>query len=108
MITLIPERYVPEKVTQNDLVIASLAWGFTLGIGWLTTWSAIRQTANAFRRRGWSMLRNAYIWMIWLEIAVCLGFGIICFMYLMGVIDPRYVDQHLLLPFKGIANRRAK
>lgn len=91
MITLIPDRYKPEVVTSADLVIASVAWGFTLGIGWLTTWTAIRQTANAYRRRGWSMLSNAYVWMIWGEILVCLSFGIICFMNIMGVIPPRYV-----------------
>ncbi|CAH0033902.1 unnamed protein product [Clonostachys rhizophaga] len=90
MITLIPDRYKPEVVTSADLVIASVAWGFTLGIGWLTTWTAIRQTANAYRRRGWSMLSNAYVWMIWGEIAVCLSFGIICFMNIMGVIPPSF------------------
>lgn len=90
MLTLIPDRFVLEEVTSNDLIIASLAWGFTLGIGWLTTWSAIQQTASAYRRRGLgSMMRNPYIWMIWGEISVCLGFGIICFMYILGVIAPR-------------------
>jgi hypothetical protein len=100
MITLIPDRYKPEVVTSADLVIASVAWGFTLGIGWLTTWTAIRQTANAYRRRGWSMLSNAYVWMIWGEITVCLSFGIICFMNIMGVIPPRYglpLEQHITL-----------
>ena len=89
MITLIPDTYVPEPVTRDDLIIASIAWGFTLGIGWLTTWTAIKQTASAYRRRKLTVLRSAYIWMIWGEIAVCLGFGIICFMYLLGVIHPR-------------------
>ncbi|KAJ4183227.1 hypothetical protein NW759_017091 [Fusarium solani] len=97
MITLLPDNFVLEKVTRNDLVIASVAWGFTLGIGWLTTWTAIKQTASAYRRRGLAMFRNAYVWMIWLEIAVCLGFGIICFMFLLGAIPPSFVFYFCIL-----------
>lgn len=97
MITLIPDTYVSEPVTQYDLIIASVAWGFTLGIGWLTTWTAIKQTASAYRRRKFTMLRNAYIWMIWGEISVCLGFGIICFMYLLGVIPPSFAFYFCIL-----------
>ncbi|KAK7414849.1 hypothetical protein QQX98_006364 [Neonectria punicea] len=89
MLTLIPDTYVYEEVTRVDIIIASIAWGFTLGIGWLTTWTAVQQTASAYRRRKFTMLRNPYIWMIWGEISVCLGFGVICFMYLLGVIAPR-------------------
>ncbi|KAH7013868.1 hypothetical protein EDB80DRAFT_570026 [Ilyonectria destructans] len=98
MLTLIPDRFVLEEVTSNDLIIASLAWGFTLGIGWLTTWSAIQQTASAYRRRGvGSMVRNPYIWMIWGEISVCLGFGVICFMYILGVIAPSFAFYFCIL-----------
>ncbi|KAH7112001.1 hypothetical protein EDB81DRAFT_873667 [Dactylonectria macrodidyma] len=97
MITLLPDNFVLEEVTTNDLIIASLAWGFTLGIGWLTTWSAIQQTNSAYRRRGFALLRNPYIWMIWGEIAVCLGFGIICFMYLLGVVKPSFAFYFCIL-----------
>lgn len=89
METFLPDNFVLEEVTTNDLVIASLAWGFTLGIGWLTTWSAIRQTRAIYKRRRRSVFRNVYVWMIWGEILVCLSFGIICFMYLLGAIPPR-------------------
>ncbi|KAF7557149.1 hypothetical protein G7Z17_g914 [Cylindrodendrum hubeiense] len=98
MLTLIPDRFVLEEVTSNDLIIASLAWGFTLGIGWLTAWSAIQQTASAYRRRGLSALfSNPYIWMIWLEISVCLGFGVICFMFILGAISPSFAFYFCIL-----------
>ncbi|KPM38050.1 hypothetical protein AK830_g8545 [Neonectria ditissima] len=97
MLTLIPDTYKYEEVTRADLVIASVAWGFTLGIGWLTTWTAVQQTASAYRRRKFTMLRNAYIWMIWGEILVCLGFGVICFMYLLGVIPPSFAFYFCIL-----------
>lgn len=91
MITLIPDRFVLEEVTTNDFIIASLAWGFTLGIGWLTTWSAMKQTRDIHRRHGLSVFRNVYVILIWGEIFVCLGFSIICFLYLLGRIVPRSV-----------------
>ncbi|KAH8656310.1 hypothetical protein BGZ61DRAFT_466808 [Ilyonectria robusta] len=97
MLTLLPDNFVLEEVTTNDLIIASLAWGFTLGIGWLTAWSAIQQTASAYRRRGFALLRNPYIWMIWGEISVCLGFGIICFMYILGVVMPSFAFYFCIL-----------
>lgn len=86
---MLPDHFVLEEVTRQDLILASLAWGFTLGIGWLTTWAAVKQTLGIVRRRGWGTVKNAYFWMMWLEIAVCLSFGIICFMYILGTIPPR-------------------
>ncbi|KAI9158027.1 hypothetical protein HJFPF1_06013 [Paramyrothecium foliicola] len=94
---LLPSNFVPETVTRNDIVIASLAWGFTLGIGWLTTWTAMQQTRGVIKRRGWAVLRNTYIIMIWLEILVCLAFGIICFMHLMGAIPPSFAFYFSIL-----------
>lgn len=90
MLTLLPDNFELEEVTQFDLMLASLAWGFTLGIGWLTTWSAIKQSRGIWRRVGYGVFRNTYFWMIWGEITVCLAFGIICFMYILGTIPPRY------------------
>lgn len=37
MITLLSDDFKPLVVTRSDLVIASIAWGFTLGFGFLTT-----------------------------------------------------------------------
>ena len=37
MLTLVPDDFKPLVVTRSDLVIASVAWGFTLGFGFLTT-----------------------------------------------------------------------
>ena len=90
MITLLSDHYVPQPVTKNDLQIASLAWGFTIGFGFLTTWTAIRQSADVTRRYGYWKLNSPYIWMIWLEILVCLIFSVICWLHLNDVIPPRY------------------
>jgi len=89
MITLLPADFVLQPVTVDDLQIASIAWGFTLGFGFLTVWTAIRQTADVHRRYGFSRLNSTYVWMIWLEILVCLIFCVICWLYLNGIIPPR-------------------
>lgn len=90
MKTLVSPDFVSEPVTQNDLIIASLAWGFTMGFGWLTASTAIRQTTQIRKRHGKRVWRNAYVWMIWLEILVCLIFGIICFLHLLAYIPPSF------------------
>ncbi|KAI1493571.1 hypothetical protein F5X96DRAFT_169522 [Biscogniauxia mediterranea] len=97
MITLLPPYYVKDEVTPDDLIVASIAWGFTLGFGWLTTCSAIRQTRLAYRRSGWGVCRNSYIWMIWLELMVCLSFSIICWLYLKGTIPPSFAFYFCIL-----------
>jgi hypothetical protein len=89
MITLLSDHYTAEPVTVADLQLASLAWGFTIGFGFLTTWTAIKQTAGMKRRYGYSKLNSPYIWMIWLEILVCLIFSIICWLHLNDIIAPR-------------------
>jgi hypothetical protein len=85
-----PPDFVPLLVTQNDLLIASMALGFTIGFGFLTTWKAMRQTSQIYGRYGNSRLNSPYVWMIWLEILVCLAFAIICILHLVAVIPPRY------------------
>lgn len=89
MKTLLSPHFVPQPVTEHDLIVASIAWGFTIGFGWLTTWTALKQTVRIHRRHGNRVYRNAYAWMIWLEILVCLIFALICFLHLRDIIPPR-------------------
>jgi hypothetical protein len=58
MKTLLSKDYVLEPVTVNDLQLASLAWGFTIGFGFLTTWTAMKQTAHMHRRYTLSKLNS--------------------------------------------------
>ncbi|KAH7115478.1 hypothetical protein B0J13DRAFT_613503 [Dactylonectria estremocensis] len=90
MITLLSPNFVRQEVTEDDLALASLAWGFTIGFGWLTTWTAMKQTKRIYERRGLLVFRSTYVWMIWLEILVCLIFSIICWLHLKGIIPPSF------------------
>ncbi|KAI1307753.1 hypothetical protein F5Y03DRAFT_405404 [Xylaria venustula] len=89
--SLVPPTYHLQEVSRNDLVIAALAFGFTLGFGQLTTWKVMRQTWQAYKRTGLRVLRNVYIWMIWGEVLVCLAFSIICFLYVRRIILPSHL-----------------
>ncbi|KAI0444765.1 hypothetical protein F4803DRAFT_510436 [Xylaria telfairii] len=86
--SFVPPHFKLQEVTVNDIIIASIAWGFTLGFGQLTAWTATRQTWVAYKRTGRRVFGNVYIRMIWGEIIVCLAFSIICFLHLRGVIPP--------------------
>ncbi|TQS34968.1 hypothetical protein Golomagni_04628 [Golovinomyces magnicellulatus] len=78
------------EVSRDDLALASMAWGFTIGFGFLTTWAAMKQTALVHRRYGTSRLNSPYIWMIWLEILVSLLLGLTSWLHLFGVITPSF------------------
>ncbi|WYZ44022.1 hypothetical protein EsH8_VII_000458 [Colletotrichum jinshuiense] len=97
MITLLSPHFKYQEVSQDDMAIASLAWGFTLGFGWLTVWTAIKQTTGMYRRQGNRIFRNSYIWMIWLEIIVCTIFSIICWLHLKGIIPPSFAFYFCIL-----------
>ncbi|RYP78791.1 hypothetical protein DL769_003127 [Monosporascus sp. CRB-8-3] len=95
--SLLSPHFVLQEVTRGDIIIASLAWGFTIGFGWLSVWTAMKQSWQAYKRTGLQVLHNGYIWMIWLEVLVCLGFGIICFLYLLYVIPPSFIFYFSIL-----------
>lgn len=73
--------------TVADYKVASMALGFSLGFGFLTVWTAIKQT-----RRNRNPLRSSYIYMIWGEILANLGIGILGYLFLNDVIKPGYVS----------------
>ncbi|KAK7211326.1 hypothetical protein V2G26_018504 [Clonostachys chloroleuca] len=54
--------------SKSDLTVAAMAFGFTIGFGFLTTWEAIKQT-----QRNRNPLRSSYIYMIWGEIVANIG-----------------------------------
>ncbi|CEI66616.1 hypothetical protein FVEN_g10186 [Fusarium venenatum] len=97
MITLLSPHYKAQEVTRGDLVIASIALGFTIGFGWLTTWKACRQTFQIYQRHGRRLFRNAYIIMVWLELLVCTIFAIICILHLLDVIPPSFAFYFTIL-----------
>ncbi|KAH7305944.1 hypothetical protein B0I35DRAFT_454174 [Stachybotrys elegans] len=80
--------------SAGDIKLASIAFGFTLGFGFLTVWEAIKQT-----RRNRSPLRSPYIYMIWGEIAANIAIAIIGSIFLDGTIGPTIPTLFFILFF---------
>jgi hypothetical protein len=77
------------QVLQNadDVKVATLAWGFTLGFGVLTALKIVEQTVSISRRVGFS--KSVYLWMVWiLYIDNCIG-SVIIWMKVYGNIKRR-------------------
>jgi hypothetical protein len=56
----------------------------------------MKQTTAMGHRYGFSGIKsNAYVWMIWAEITVCLAFSIVCWLYLRGIVAPRYEGKYV-------------
>ncbi|EOA86778.1 hypothetical protein ACJQWK_08267 [Exserohilum turcicum] len=88
----ISPNYKNEPITQTDIIIASTVWGLTLLNCILATHLAIKQTKESR-----SPLRSVYIWMIWLEMAVCFVMGLECFLHLLKYISPSFAFYFTIL-----------
>ncbi|KAG8761734.1 hypothetical protein FRC11_013353 [Ceratobasidium sp. 423] len=67
------------ETLPEDVRLATLAFGFTMGFGYFVIWHAIKQTHRIQRR-------SAYIIMCWVEIAACIAWAIIAWLYITGII----------------------
>jgi hypothetical protein len=67
----------------TDFKVSSLAAGFSIGFGFLTTWEAIKQTKSST-----SPLRSVYLYMVWGELLANIAIGILGWLFLDGTIGP--------------------
>lgn len=73
MVVPLGPNYKPFPVTERDREIALIAWGFSLGFGYLTAYKAFKQTMRVDAAVRW---RSLYVWLIWIDIFASFGFGI--------------------------------
>ncbi|KAL5638418.1 hypothetical protein ACGC1H_005189 [Rhizoctonia solani] len=71
------------KVLPEDVRLATLAFGFTIGFGYFVMWHAFKQTHKIKRR-------SAYIIMCWVEIAACLIWAILSWLYITDMIGSSF------------------
>ncbi|KAJ9666701.1 hypothetical protein H2201_003105 [Coniosporium apollinis] len=79
-------------MASTDSKIACVAFGFTIGFGYLTAWDAWKITA---KHR--SPLRSLFIWMVWSEMLVNLVIAIVAFLFLEGHIKPSVITFFFIL-----------
>jgi hypothetical protein len=85
--------------SKSDLTVAAMAFGFTIGFGFLTTWEAIKQT-----RRNRNPLRSSYIYMIWGEIVANIGMMVSGWLWIDQVVPSEYVSVQIAFLCPHVAN----
>ncbi|KAH6988877.1 hypothetical protein BKA56DRAFT_476836 [Ilyonectria sp. MPI-CAGE-AT-0026] len=91
---LIPPWYKDEVPGTAEMNIASIIFGFSLGSAIFTASKAATQSFAAYKR---GRLFSAYIIMCWLEWIGCNCMGIVTYIWLKGIIEPR-----LVFPFRFV------
>ena len=89
---LVPDHFNAEAPPLDDLLVASIIWGFSLAAGFFGCVKCVRQTRQTWRR---ARTANAYIIMIWAEWASSMIIGVISWLYLRGIIPTEYVYFYL-------------
>ncbi|KAF9872992.1 hypothetical protein CkaCkLH20_09502 [Colletotrichum karsti] len=92
--TLVPPWYEEHPPSINDMNVASMFWGFTLGVGLWSGVKGYRQTLASWKR---IHRVNAYVWLIWAEWISSMVIGIISWCYLTGRIETSFEYFFLLL-----------
>ena len=82
----VPDDYKPEPVSLTDMQLASIAWGFTFGFGFLTAVKAAKQTVRIWRRR---KRVTTYMVLAWGEMVASIIFGILCWLFMDHKFPPR-------------------
>ncbi|KAH6974813.1 hypothetical protein EDB80DRAFT_657459 [Ilyonectria destructans] len=84
---LVPDTYVVVAPTLDDLLVASIIWGFTLATGVFACNKALKQTWAQWKR---SRRIKPYVIMIWAEWIVSMVIGVLAWAFLRGFIEPSF------------------
>lgn len=83
----IPDDFEPQVNSPGDVKLAAIAWGFTLGFGYLTCSKALKQTRMVWKR---SHRINTYVALIWIEVFSSLTYGILAWLMMDNTIPMKY------------------
>ncbi|KIY67495.1 hypothetical protein CYLTODRAFT_375924 [Cylindrobasidium torrendii FP15055 ss-10] len=75
--------YQPLSVSRGDMILASMAFGWTLGFGYFTALHCIRETKRSRRV-------NTYVILIWGELVTCITFAVLSWLYLNKDVQPSF------------------
>ncbi|KAI5778164.1 hypothetical protein EDC01DRAFT_376485 [Geopyxis carbonaria] len=84
---LLGKNFTPIPISETDIEISLIAWGFTLGFGFLTAWKAWKQTMRMNRTQRY---RSAYFWLVWAEVLSNAGYGCGSWLYLKHHVQPGF------------------
>ncbi|KAH8755423.1 hypothetical protein F5883DRAFT_504700 [Diaporthe sp. PMI_573] len=84
---LIPPWYQAVAPDLNDLLIATIIWGFSIGCGLFSAFKAIRQSKSSWER---SHRIRPYVVMIWAEWLSSMTMGVLAWVFLRGFLKPSF------------------
>ncbi|KAM0202483.1 hypothetical protein ACHAPA_010584 [Fusarium lateritium] len=84
---LLSENYEFHKPSANDMNIASIAWGYSLGVSIFAGTKATRQTIKSWKR---GTRTNIYLMLVWTEWASSVLMSAITWCYLRQYIPPGF------------------
>ncbi|KAF3026330.1 hypothetical protein E8E14_003778 [Neopestalotiopsis sp. 37M] len=84
---LVPEWFREQPVTSDNMNLASIFLGLSLGVAIFSASKALRQSSQVWRRYG---RLNTYITMIWLHWSANVALGFINWFYMWGSITPSF------------------
>lgn len=82
---LVSPNYVAPHSTRDDIVVASVVWGFSLAVSLFTASKAIKQTWRSYKR---THRFTGYIIMVWGEWISSTIIGILSWLFLYSIIEP--------------------
>ncbi|KAH8656381.1 hypothetical protein BGZ61DRAFT_540955 [Ilyonectria robusta] len=91
---LIPPWYQEVVPTLDDLLVASIIWGFTLASGLFAAARAVQQTRATWKR---SRRIHAYATMVWAEWTVSTVIGVLSWLFIRGIIRASFWIYFALL-----------
>ncbi|KAK2058724.1 hypothetical protein LY76DRAFT_47973 [Colletotrichum caudatum] len=92
--TLVPPWFEASTPTNDEQNIASMLWGFTLGVG---LWSGVRGYRQSMASWKRTHRVNTYVWLLWMEWTASMIIGIVSWCYLTSLIKPSFEYFFLLL-----------
>ncbi|KAF5667332.1 hypothetical protein FHETE_6035 [Fusarium heterosporum] len=84
---LLSDNFEYHKPNSNDMNIASVAWGFSLGVSIFTATKAAKQTINSWKR---GTRTNIYLVFLWTEWVSSVIMSAISWCYLRQIIPPGF------------------
>ncbi|KAF4470625.1 hypothetical protein FALBO_2470 [Fusarium albosuccineum] len=93
---LVPEHFKDDLPGEDDMNVASIIWGLSLGVVVFNCAKAFRQTKSAIQRR---KRLTAYVTLVWLEIISSFILGVMVWLYLRAIIPPSFQFYFFIIVF---------
>ncbi|KAL2671615.1 hypothetical protein Neosp_014205 [[Neocosmospora] mangrovei] len=86
---LVPDHYKVVAPTLNDLLVASIIWGFTLATGIFSGHKAVKQTYAQWKRSGRAKPYVIMVWAEWLVSIIIMALWVVQIQCICGIIINR-------------------